>query len=153
MVGGLYQTVELGVQDLYLSPYPVNSFFKQTYKRHPEFNNIYFSYKMENYGRTYANFKIHIDVEYDIFDTFENCEPNTDMIYPISLNLRNLNKESLFQKCIPVKKKKEKREKISRTNVTPPMFSYSNRIHIAANRKQQRQNQRQIKAQINIKVK
>jgi hypothetical protein len=131
--GGLIQLIKYGLQDLDL----INNNF--------EMNDIY---KMNAvYDRKYNNFEIKINKDSD------DLNLDTDMMYPIIINLHNLNIDELFEKCkiVKKKKKKEKKEKIYGFGNEIPFFSCSYRKQNANNRKHQYQNQRQIKSQINMK--
>lgn len=140
--GGLLQLVAYGAQDVYLTGSPQITFWKVNYGRHSNFSVE--SYKMNTYGRNYNNFEIQFNQESDDFDL------NVDMIYPITINLCNLNNNELFENCQVVKKKKEKKKQTG-SGGGSHMFSYIYRNEKADCRKHQQQNQRQIKSQINMK--
>lgn len=140
--GGLMQLVAYGAQDVYLTSNPQVTFWKVNYRRHTNFSvDSTTSYQINTYGRKYANFEIKYNIDSDELDV------DIDMAYPITINLRNLNKNELFEKCQVVKKKKEKKVKRTGSGGGMQMFSPSYRSEKAANRRQQKQ----IKAQINMK--
>jgi len=142
--GGLMQLIAYGAQDVYLTGRPQMTFWSTTYRRHTNFSVMMeSSFGPTKYDRKYANFEIKMNDDSDDFDV------DFDMIFPSNINLRNLNKNELFSKCEIIKKKKEKKEKTGGRG-GPQMFSYSYRSENAANRKQQKQNQRQIKSQLKM---
>lgn len=142
--GGLLQLVAYGAQDVYLTGSPQITFSRVTYRRYTNFSvDSTISYQINTYGRKYANFEIKYNTDFDELDI------DIDIAYPITINLRNLNKSELFEKCQVVKKKKEKKDKRtgSGSGGGMQMFSRSYRSENAANRR----HQKQIKAQINMK--
>jgi hypothetical protein len=123
MVGGLLQLVLFGAQDLY------DNFEIQI--------NTYYTH-----GRKYNNFEIQINKDSN------DLVPVLDMIYPMIINLCNLNRDKLFKEYEIVKKegKKEKR-----TDSGGEMNLYDYVAWKNTNRRTQQHNQRQIKHQINMK--
>ena len=140
MPGGLIQLIAYGAQDFNLGQNL--NYFSHTYRRFTNFAMEGMDFNsgstIRTCNRKYNNFEI---IDYD--DDPDNLDTDTDMLYPVAINLRNLNKNRLFINCsVPKRAKKKDKKFDGGGNMTFFKFKHESNVNMY------KQNQKQIKSQI-----